>query len=87
MLSSESPSNQPTPRLPERQGTTETDSGTSVARDAMEACNVALSILNNLLLYDRIEDGSLLIYSKEMDVDSFIHDCVSMFAVQVIVSL
>jgi signal transduction histidine kinase len=57
-----------------------------VARDAQEACAAAMDILNNLLLYDQIDDGSLRLRLCVAPLNPLIMQSVSMFAVQCRVS-
>jgi signal transduction histidine kinase len=54
-----------------------------VARDAQEACKAAMDTLNNLLLYDQVDDGSLRLRTSAELLGPLILDSVAMFAVQV----
>ena len=55
-----------------------------VAQDAQGACNEAVAILDNLLIFDQIDDGSLRLNANPVPMDLFIQKAVSMFGVQVI---
>lgn len=51
-----------------------------VIQDLKEACDTAVGILNDLLLYDKIEDGSLVLEKKIVMARPLIIKCVRMFA-------
>jgi signal transduction histidine kinase len=50
--------------------------------DANSACRTALDILNDLLCFDKLESGILVLHKHEVPVMSFIFDCVAMFSSQ-----
>ena len=52
--------------------------------DMANACSVAIGILNDLLLFDKLQDGELPLEVQITTVKSFLVDTASIFAVQVI---
>ncbi len=46
------------------------------------ACDVALEILNDLLLYDKLENGLLSLVKEDVPILDFIQNCFTMFSVQ-----
>ena len=46
------------------------------------ACRTTLDILNDLLCFDKMESGILVVHKHEVPVLSFISDCVGMFSAQ-----
>jgi signal transduction histidine kinase len=50
--------------------------------DASSACRTALDILNDLLCFDKLESGILVLHKQEVRVLPFIFDCVAMFSSQ-----
>jgi signal transduction histidine kinase len=53
-----------------------------ILSDANSACRTALDILNDLLCFDKLENGVLVLHKQEEPVLPFISDCVSMFSSQ-----
>jgi signal transduction histidine kinase len=53
-----------------------------ILHDAFEACQIAINILNNLLLFDKIEDGQMALHRSKVEVRSLLVDCVHLFEVQ-----
>jgi signal transduction histidine kinase len=53
-----------------------------ILSDANSACRTALDILNDLLCFDKLENGVLVLHRQEEPVLSFIFDCVAMFSSQ-----
>lgn len=53
------------------------------AEESLEACTVAMSILDDLLMYDRIEEGGLSLVQEDVDLVAFVNRCVNLFHVQV----
>ena len=47
------------------------------------ACEVALEILNDLLLYDKLQNGQLTLHKEEVNALDFVTNCLSMFTVQI----
>ena len=50
--------------------------------DVNVACRTTLDILNDLLCFDKMESGILVVHKHEVPVLSFISDCVGMFSAQ-----
>ncbi len=59
------------------------DSMTNVVKDSTNACLTAMGILNDLLLYDKIEEGNMILDLQEINVKPFLIQCIQMFHVQV----
>ena len=53
-----------------------------ILADVNVACRATLDILNDLLCFDKMESGILVVHKHEVPVLSFISDCVSMFSAQ-----
>ena len=53
-----------------------------ILADVNVACRTTLDILNDLLCFDKMESGILVLHRNEVPVLSFISDCVSMFSAQ-----
>ena len=53
-----------------------------ILADVNVACRTTLDILNDLLCFDKMESGILVLHRHEVPVLSFISDCVSMFSAQ-----
>ena len=53
-----------------------------ILADVNVACRTTLDILNDLLCFDKMESGILVVHKHEVPVLSFISDCVSMFSAQ-----
>ena len=51
----------------------------TIVKDIVDACDIAVAILNDLLNYDKLEDGSLTIEPKKTIVIPFIISCVNLF--------
>lgn len=51
--------------------------------DVNQACGVAVEILNELLLYEKIDGGLLVLEAQEVQVWSFVEEVLKLFAVQV----
>lgn len=51
--------------------------------DVSDSANIAIDILNDLLLYDKIEEGNLVIYPEKLNVQHLITSLVSNFSIQV----
>ncbi len=54
----------------------------SILSDSTEACSTAISILNDLLLYDKIEEGNLVLELQTISVRPFLLKCIRMFQLQ-----
>jgi signal transduction histidine kinase len=54
-----------------------------IISDACDACQLAVNILNNLLMYDRIEDGKMVLDKQNVAVRSLLIKCIHLFEVQV----
>jgi hypothetical protein len=55
----------------------------SITKDSLEACHVAVNILNELLIYDRIEEGEFHLDRKEVTIGGVLKDATKLFQVQV----
>lgn len=55
-----------------------------IVGDLTEACSTAVTILNDLLLYDKIEEGNLVLEKKPVFVKQFLLKSLGIFSVQVI---
>ena len=53
-----------------------------ILADVNLACRTTLDILNDLLCFDKMESGILVVHKLEVPVLSFITDCLSMFSPQ-----
>ena len=53
-----------------------------ILEDVNVACKTTLDILNDLLCFDKMESGILVVHKHDVPVLSFISDCVSMFSAQ-----
>ena len=53
-----------------------------ILADVNVACRTTLDILNDLLCFDKMESGILVLHRNEVPALSFISDCVSMFSAQ-----
>jgi signal transduction histidine kinase len=53
-----------------------------ILSDTNSACRTALDILNDLLCFDKLENGVLVLHKQEEPVLPFIFDCVAMFSSQ-----
>ena len=54
-----------------------------IVNDLMNACGIAVEILNDLLLYDKIEEGNLVLERKPVFVKPFLLQCLGIFSLQV----
>ena len=54
----------------------------ATVRDVMDACDIAVGFLNDLLNYDKLEDGTLMIEPKSMVALPFIISSVKLFYLQ-----
>eukprot|EP00602_Paraphysomonas_sp_CaronLab_P011554 CAMPEP_0185041960 /NCGR_PEP_ID=MMETSP1103-20130426/41889_1 /TAXON_ID=36769 /ORGANISM="Paraphysomonas bandaiensis, Strain Caron Lab Isolate" /LENGTH=523 /DNA_ID=CAMNT_0027581911 /DNA_START=653 /DNA_END=2224 /DNA_ORIENTATION=+ len=54
----------------------------SILEDASDACHIAVNILNDLLLFDRIEDGSMVLEKRSMVVRPLLLQCIKLFDIQ-----
>jgi signal transduction histidine kinase len=61
----------------------DTVSSDDVISDACDACQLAVNILNNLLMHDRIEDGKMMLRKQNVAVRSLLIQCIRLFEVQV----
>ena len=60
------------------------DSGCKgVVADLTDACNTAVGILNDLLLYDKIEEGEVRLEKQVIVAKPFLIKCIQMFVVPV----
>lgn len=50
--------------------------------DANMACKTAVDILNDLLCFDMLESGILLLHCQEIGIISFLNDNIKLFASQ-----
>ena len=50
--------------------------------DVNLSCKAALDILNDLLCFDKLESGILVLHKQDMPILPFISNCVNMFQVQ-----
>ena len=51
--------------------------------DTHQACNVSVEILNDLLMYEKIDGGLLVLDASEVLVMPFVKEALQMFVVQV----
>ncbi len=51
--------------------------------DATEACSTAINVLNDLLMYDRIEAGNVSLDIQYVSSKPFLHKTVRLFQLQV----
>ncbi len=58
-------------------------SSKGVVMDLTDACNTAVGILNDLLLYDKIEEGEVRLEKQVVVARSFLMKCIQMFVVPV----
>ena len=56
-------------------------------QDLSDACEIAVNILDDLLLYDKIEDGSLTLEKQICSVRPFLLKGIRLFEIQVLVLL
>jgi signal transduction histidine kinase len=57
--------------------------GMELCDDIKGSCFIAIEILNDLLLYDKIEDGSIIVDLRPLPLSPLIESVISMFQVQV----
>ena len=50
--------------------------------DVNLSCMVAVDILNDLLCYEKMESGILELHKENINVESFLNECIAMFAGQ-----
>ena len=50
--------------------------------DTQHACGAALDILNEMLLFDRLESGSLVLHKQDVPVPELVEDSLKMFVAQ-----
>jgi signal transduction histidine kinase len=55
----------------------------SLIADATEACSVSVNLLNDLLMYDRIEAGNVSLDIQYVSSKPFLHKTVRLFQLQV----
>ena len=53
-----------------------------ILADVCVACRTTLDILNDLLCFDKMENGILVVHKHEVSPVTFISDCVNMFSAQ-----
>ena len=54
-----------------------------VVSDSTGSCTIAIGILNDLLLYEKIDGGLLTLEKEEMSMWSFVEDTLKVFLIQV----
>ena len=54
-----------------------------VLDNAVDACSTAVSILNNLLLFEKIENGEMSVEINTIFAKPFLISCLKLFRVQV----
>ena len=59
------------------------DQTTGVVRDLQSSCSDAIEVLNDLLTYDKIEDGALQLDKIRLDVRDFVARTIHAFRLQV----
>ena len=52
--------------------------------DIKTSCDVAVNVLNELLMFDKLEGGTLLLERVEIDIIEFMQEVVQLFQIQVI---
>jgi signal transduction histidine kinase len=53
-----------------------------VVADISQACNIAVEILNDLLMYEKIEGGLIQLEKEEVEVAPFVTEVLKLFSVQ-----
>lgn len=66
-----------------RKGTVSEESLLDLIHDTSQSCNIAIEILNDLLLYEKIDGGLLALDSHEVLLWPFVLDVLKLFDVQV----
>eukprot|EP00602_Paraphysomonas_sp_CaronLab_P013657 CAMPEP_0185041066 /NCGR_PEP_ID=MMETSP1103-20130426/39882_1 /TAXON_ID=36769 /ORGANISM="Paraphysomonas bandaiensis, Strain Caron Lab Isolate" /LENGTH=531 /DNA_ID=CAMNT_0027580641 /DNA_START=410 /DNA_END=2002 /DNA_ORIENTATION=+ len=56
--------------------------GLELCNDLQSACSVAIEMLNDLLLFDKIEEGNVMLERKTVEILQLLNTAVSMFSVQ-----
>jgi signal transduction histidine kinase len=54
-----------------------------IVADVSQACNIAVEIMNDLLMYEKIEGGLMQLETKETLLPKFVQESVKIFQVQV----
>lgn len=54
-----------------------------VVADITQACNIAVEILNDLLMYEKIEGGLLQLEKEEVEIGPFVAEVLKLFSMQV----
>lgn len=55
----------------------------SMLEDVHESCNIAVEILNNILTYDKLESGNLVLTKQTVLARTFLSDALRPFCIQV----
>lgn len=51
--------------------------------DISQACNISIEILNDLLMYEKIDGGLMVLEKQEISLGSFVEEVLKLFSVQV----
>ncbi len=62
----------------------EPDQTLEMSLEIYDSCHIALDILNDLLFYDKIEEGKLILYKQKINSCDLIAETVRTFTLQVI---
>ena len=54
-----------------------------IVRESTEAIHTSIRILNDLLLFDKVEEGNMVLDKEIVHARSFIVQCLRMFQIQV----
>ena len=66
-----------------RDGTADENVLAELIQDATGSCTIAIGILNDLLMYEKIDGGLLTLERAETPVWSFVEDVLKVFLIQV----
>mgnify|MGYP005998402307 CR=1 FL=1 len=66
-----------------KEGVTDPAVLTDLISDATSSCAIAITILNDLLMYEKIDGGLLTLERSEMPVWSFVESVMKVFLIQV----
>lgn len=61
----------------------ENSSAAEMTQEIYDSCHIALDIVNDLLFYDKIEEGKLILYKQKLNCCDLISDTIRTFSLQV----
>jgi len=70
-------------KLQQQHEEVEMSSFLDLIQDTSHACNIAIDILNDLLLYEKIDGGLMTLETAVVNVQVFVEDVVKSFVLQV----